>query len=330
MTAPVLDVRGLSVDFGTSQGTVHAVDDLSFSIGEGETVALVGESGSGKSTAAMSILRLIPDPPGRIVAGSVRLDGRDLLTLSDGELRHVRGREVAMIFQDPMMALNPVYTVERQIGEVLKHHFGRSRRETFDEVVELLRLVGVPAPEQRARQYPHNLSGGMRQRVMIAMALACRPRLLIADEPTTALDVTVQAQVLDLIQGLKEKFGMAVLLITHDLGIVAETAHRVVVMYAGRKVEEGGVADIFGDPRHPYTRGLLGAAKWEEGDGGLLKEIPGTVPSPFDMPKGCSFAPRCPVAVGRCRNEAPSSVDIAPQRPVRCFVAQGVVGEATP
>ncbi len=297
----VIEVEGLSVHFRTALGIVKAVDGLSFGIGEGETMAIVGESGSGKSTVAHALLRLIPDPPGKIVAGQVRFEGQDLLRLTDTAIRNVRGRRITMIFQDPMVALNPVYTVERQIGEVLRLHMGLSQSRIAAEVVDLLRLVGVPAPEERARQYPHNLSGGMRQRVMIAMALACRPKLLIADEPTTALDVTVQAQVLDLIQSLKSKFGMAVLLITHDLGVVAETAHRVIVMYAGRKVEEGPVNDIFKNPRHPYTRGLLDAAKREEADGTFLREIPGTVPSPFDMPKGCSFAPRCAVAFARCR-----------------------------
>ena len=319
----VLLVEGLSVHFRTTLGVVKAVDGLSFAIGEGETVAIVGESGSGKSTVALAALRLIRDPPGKVAGGRILFDGQDILTLPDAAIRAVRGRRIAMIFQDPMMALNPVYTVGRQIGEVLRLHLGLSKREVMAEVVELLRLVGVPAPEDRARQYPHNLSGGMRQRVMIAMALACRPKLLIADEPTTALDVTVQAQVLDLIQSLKDKLGMAVLLITHDLGIVAETAHRVIVMYAGRKVEEGSVARIFKDPGHPYTQGLLEAAKWEETEGALLREIPGVVPSPFDMPKGCSFAPRCFAALPRCRQEAPALQEIAPQRPVACFVAQG-------
>ena len=266
MTA-LLDVRSLSVEFRTTRGIVRAVEDLSFQIEQGETLAIVGESGSGKSTAAMALLRLIPDPPGRITSGEVVLDGRDLTRLAPADIRRVRGREISMIFQDPMMALNPVYTVGRQIEEVLALHLSMSRGEAAARAVELLGLVGVPAPEERVRQYPHNLSGGMRQRVMIAMALACKPRLLIADEPTTALDVTVQAQVLDLIQDLKRKLGMSVLLITHDLGVVAETAQRVVVMNGGRKVEEGPVEQIFDNPGHPYTRTLLAAARWEDIDG---------------------------------------------------------------
>ena len=317
----ILDVSGLTVDFVTAGGTLRAVNDLSFSIREGETVAIVGESGSGKSTAALSIMRLIPDPPGRLTAGRITFDGEDLATTSEAALRGVRGQRIGMIFQDPMMALNPVYTVERQIGEVLRLHRGLSRREMQTEVVELLRLVGVPAPVERAKQFPHNLSGGMRQRVMIAMALACRPKLLIADEPTTALDVTVQAQVLALINDLKQRLGMAMLLITHDLGVVAETANRVIVMYAGRKVEEGSTMDIFDDPLHPYARGLLKAARWESQGGEDLWEIPGTVPSPLDLPPGCAFAPRCAEVVPRCRQEKPQ-LGKAAGREVRCFVAQ--------
>ena len=319
----VLEVEDLSVHFRTTLGVVKAVEGLTFVVREGETVAIVGESGSGKSTVALAALRLIPDPPGKIVSGRIRFEGQDILALADAELRTVRGRRIAMIFQDPMMALNPVYTVGRQIGEVLKLHLGLGSREVAAEVVELLRLVGVPAPAERALQYPHNLSGGMRQRVMIAMALACRPKLLIADEPTTALDVTVQAQVLDLIQSLKDRLGMAVLLITHDLGVVAETAHRVIVMYAGRKVEEGPVAEIFKAPRHPYTQGLLEAAQWDQADGAPLHEIPGTIPSPFDMPRGCSFAPRCSFAIERCQREVPALSDVTARHSVACFVAQG-------
>ena len=318
----LLDVRDLTVRFRTTLGTVAAVENLSFGIEAGEVLALVGESGSGKSTAALALLRLIAEPPGEIGSGQVMFEGIDLLRLPMPAMRRMRGRQIAMIFQDPMMALNPVHTIERQIGEVLRLHLGLGRRAIASEAVELLRLVGVPAPEQRAKQYPHNLSGGMRQRAMIAMALACRPSLLIADEPTTALDVTVQAQVLDLIRDLQRKFNMAVLLITHDLGIVAEMARRVIVMYAGRKVEEGSVGAIFKDPRHPYSRGLLEAARRDD-TGAFLREIPGAVPSPFAMPRGCAFSPRCSLAVDRCRREQPLLKEIADGRPVSCFVAQG-------
>ena len=318
---PVLAIEGLSVEFATSRGPVRAVEDLSLSIGEGETVALVGESGSGKSTAAMAILRLIASPPGKIAAGRVLLDGEDMIAMDDRRLRAIRGDRVGMIFQDPMMALNPVYTVARQIGETLSLHRGLSGRAAMDETVALLRKVGVPAPETRARQYPHNLSGGMRQRVMIAMALACRPKLLIADEPTTALDVTVQAQVLRLIDELKREMGMAVLLITHDLGVVAGHAHRVAVMYAGRKVEEGATRSMFAQPRHPYTQGLLKAARRARDPSGHLWEIPGTVPSPFAMPSGCAFAPRCGAVEAACATAMPALDRMAGGGEVRCFVA---------
>ena len=271
----LIEVWDLSVHFRTTRGVVRAVEDLSFEIAEGETVAIVGESGSGKSTAALALLRLIPDPPGRIVSGEVMFEGRDLTKLSDVEIRGVRGRAISMIFQDPMMALNPVYTIGRQIEEVLELHLGMRRADARTRAIELLRLVGVPAPEERVGQYPHNLSGGMRQRAMIAMALACKPRLLIADEPTTALDVTVQAQVLELIGDLKKQLGMSVLLITHDLGVVAETAQRVIVMYGGRKVEEGPVEEIFSNPRHAYTRALLAISRWDGAEGELLPELAG-------------------------------------------------------
>ena len=273
--SPIIEARGLSVHFRTTRGVVRAVEDLSFDIAEGETVAIVGESGSGKSTAALALLRLIPDPPGRIVGGQVMFEGRDLTKLSDAEIRRVRGRAISMIFQDPMMALNPVYTIGRQIQEVLALHLDMSREDAMTRAIELLRLVGVPAPEERVGQYPHNLSGGMRQRTMIAMALACKPRLLIADEPTTALDVTVQAQVLELIGALKQQLGMSVLLITHDLGVVAETAQRVIVMYGGRKVEESPVEDIFQNPRHAYTRALLAISRWDGAEGEILPELAG-------------------------------------------------------
>ena len=319
----LLELRGLSVEFRTTQGVLRAVDDLSFSVEAGETVALVGESGCGKSTAAQALLRLIASPPGRISAGRVLFDGSDLLALTEDRMRAVRGAEIAMVFQDPAMYLNPVHTVGRQIGEVLRLHKGFGRAAALREAVELLGLVGVPAPEERAGQYPHNLSGGLRQRVMIAMALACRPRLLIADEPTTALDVTVQAQVLELIRDLKRRFGMAVLLITHDLGVVAETADRVVVMYAGRKVEEGAAEALFRDPRHPYTRGLVESASWKLRGDGSFAEIAGAVPSPLALPPGCSFAPRCDRAFGRCAGERPVAIELAARRNAECFLAAG-------
>jgi ABC-type dipeptide/oligopeptide/nickel transport system ATPase component len=277
----LLDIAGLSVRFPTTRGDVHALENLSFAIRESETVALVGESGSGKSTAALALSRLIPQESG-VISGRVTFEGRDLLALPPREIRQVRGRRIGMIFQDPMMALNPVFTIGWQLAEPLRQHFGLSQRAARDRAVELLGQVAIPAPEQRIDQYPHNLSGGMRQRVMIAMALACRPSLLIADEPTTALDVTVQAQVLSLIKTLKDELGTAVLLITHDLAVVWEIAQRVIVMYAGRKVEEGTAADVFDDPQHPYARELLRAAAFASGGDGRLPEIPGTVPSPFD------------------------------------------------
>jgi len=321
MTA-LLAIENLTVEFTTTRGVVRAVENLSLTVERGETLAVVGESGSGKSTAALAVLRLIAAGSGRIAAGRIVFEGTDLLTLPQDRLQQIRGARIGMIFQDPMMALNPVYTVGAQIAETLIAHQGMSRRAALERGVELLRRVRVPAPERRIAEYPHNLSGGMRQRVMIAMALACRPSLLIADEPTTALDVTVQAQVLSLINELKSEFGMAVLLITHDLGVVWEMAQRVVVMYAGRKVEEGPSERLFVRPAHPYTRGLLRAAKWEEGEGQRLTEIPGTVPSPFDMPAGCAFAPRCGVAVARCRGESPALGRVGTQREAACFLAE--------
>ena len=301
----IVSVRGLSVHFRTRQGTVRAVEDVSFDIGAGETVALVGESGSGKSTVAAAILRIVPSPPGTIAAGEILFEGRDLVKLPEAEMRKVRGSRIAMIFQDPMMALNPVHTIGAQVAEALLLHTPLTRRQALDRAVELLELVRVPAAATRVRQYPHNLSGGMRQRVMIAMALACDPKLLVADEPTTALDVTIQAQVLELVAELKARLGMAVLLITHDLGVVGETADRVAVMYAGRKVEEGRVEDVFAAPLHPYTRGLMRVSGWEGGSGEAMPEIAGTVPSPFEMPAGCAFAPRCDRAVGACAARQP-------------------------
>jgi peptide/nickel transport system ATP-binding protein len=318
----LLNVRDLRVTFDTSHGAVHAVDGISFQINERETVAIVGESGSGKSTTAMALTRLIPRAIGR-TTGQVTFKGRDLLALSDRQMRATRGTGIGVIFQDPMMALNPVYTIGRQIAEPLILHGRASARKAMDEAVELLRMVGVPAPGERIAHYPHNLSGGMRQRVMIAMALACRPALLVADEPTTALDVTIQMQVLSLIDELKKALGMAVLLITHDLGVVSEVAQRVIVMYAGQKVEEGPVEDVFRDPKHPYTIGLLDASDWSGDTGEYLREIPGTVPSPHEMPQGCPFSPRCPAAIARCHTERPPETSIAAGRKVSCFVGAG-------
>jgi oligopeptide/dipeptide ABC transporter ATP-binding protein len=319
--SPLLSVRGLSVEFPTRQGPVRAVEDLSFHIARGDTLALVGESGSGKSTVALALLRLVASP-GRIVRGEILFDGRDLAALSEEEIRQVRGRDIAMIFQDPMMALNPVHTIGDQIAEAVRLHLGGTKAEALERAVELLRLVRVPAPERRVREYPHNLSGGMRQRAMIAMALACNPKLLIADEPTTALDVTIQAQVLELIRELKERLHMAVLLITHDLGVVAESADRVVVMYAGRKVEEGAVRDVFRKPRHPYTEGLIKVSRWESSGGAEMPEIPGTVPSPVELPPGCSFAPRCGYAMPACSREQPPLFELADGRSSACFLAE--------
>jgi len=322
----LLQVEGLSVRFPTTRGDVAALEDFSFEMREGETVALVGESGSGKSTAALALSRLIPESTGRVISGRVMFEGRDLLALPVHDLREVRGRRIGMIFQDPMMALNPVFTIGWQLAEPLRQHFGLSQRAARDRAVELLGQVAIPAPEQRIDQYPHNLSGGMRQRVMIAMALACRPSLLIADEPTTALDVTVQAQVLSLIKTLKDELGTAVLLITHDLAVVWEIAQRVIVMYAGRKVEEGTAADVFDDPQHPYARELLRAAAFASGGDGRLPEIPGTVPSPFDMPPGCRFAPRCASAREICRAVLPPLKSSAPGHAAACVL----VGSAVP
>ena len=306
---PLLEVNRLQTHFRTPDGVNRAVDGVSFQVGEGETLAVVGESGCGKSVTANSILRLIPEPPGKI-AGSIRFRGVDLLQLSDKEMRRVRGNDISMIFQEPMTSLNPVLTVGRQLGETLRLHQRVSRREADARAVEMLRLVGIPEAKRRLGEYPHQLSGGMRQRVMIAIALSCRPKLLIADEPTTALDVTIQAQILDLMKDLKSKVGAAIILITHDLGIVAEVAERVMVMYAGRKVEEASVEKLFRTPRHPYTQGLFGAVpklgSSLAGHATKLAEIPGLVPSLKQRIPGCVFATRCASATDLCRQSAPA------------------------
>jgi peptide/nickel transport system ATP-binding protein len=332
----LLEVEELKTYFFTRDGVVRAVDGISFSIAHGETLAVVGESGCGKSVTSLSILRLIASPPGRTVAGRVLFEGRDLLGLSEPEMRRIRGDAISMIFQEPMTSLNPVLTIGQQIAEVLMLHRGLSREEATRRSAEMLRLVRMPEPERRLAQYPHQLSGGMRQRVMIAMALACEPRLLIADEPTTALDVTIQAQILELMRELKQRTGAAIMLITHDLGVVAEMAQRVVVMYAGRKVEEAPVATLFARPRHPYTRGLLdsipklGASKHAGGKRGAvtrLSEIAGTVPSLAEPIVGCAFAPRCAYATSRCRTEYPPLEEKAPGHCAACWESERMLAE---
>ncbi|WP_376091403.1 ABC transporter ATP-binding protein [Roseomonas sp. CCTCC AB2023176] len=324
MAAPLLSVENLQTHFRTPDGVNRAVDGVSFHVDAGETIAIVGESGCGKSVTAMSILRLIPEPPGKI-AGAIRFQGRDLLTLSDKEMRAIRGNDISMIFQEPMTSLNPVLTVGRQIGETLRLHQGLDARAAEAKSVEMLKLVGIPAPERRVREYPHQLSGGMRQRVMIAMALACNPKLLIADEPTTALDVTIQAQILDLMRDLKNRVGAAIVLITHDLGVVAEVAERVIVMYAGRKVEEAPVGSLFRGPKHPYTQGLLGAVpklgSSLTGEATRLSEIPGLVPSLKRRIDGCVFATRCPYVTDLCRKVAPALEAKAPGHVAACHYA---------
>ncbi len=306
---PLLEIEDLRTHFYTSDGIVRAVDGVSYSVRAGETLAVVGESGCGKSVTAMSILRLLPSPPARIVSGAIRFEGRDLLAAGEDEMRRIRGNEISMIFQEPMTSLNPVLTVGRQIAETLELHQGLSAGASRKRTVEMLDLVRIPDPARRVDEFPHQMSGGMRQRVMIAMALACNPKLLIADEPTTALDVTIQAQILELMLELKRRIGAAIILITHDLGVVAETAQRVVVMYAGRKVEEAPVEALFDRPRHPYTLGLMGSIpRLGSGSGSdrpHLTEIPGIVPRLTQPIAGCAFAERCTYAVAQCRVAAP-------------------------
>ena len=321
----LLDIRGLKTHFRTDDGWVHAVDGVDLRVEAGETVCLVGESGSGKSVTAMSVLKLLPMPPGRIVAGQVLWDGRDLVPLPPAEMQRLRGREIGMVFQEPMTALNPVYTVGEQISEGLRLHEGLSRAAALDRAAELLALVHIPMASRRVHDYPHQFSGGMRQRVMIAMALACKPRLLIADEPTTALDVTIQAQILDLLAELKERLGMAVLLITHAMGVVAEVAQRVVVMYAGQVSEEGSVEEVFQRPWHPYTQGLIRSIPRIDADaarGARLVSIPGTVPSLIEPPPGCRFAPRCAYARDACTQATPALREVGPGHRVACILEE--------
>jgi peptide/nickel transport system ATP-binding protein len=330
----LLEVHGLQTFFYTRDGILKAVDGVSFTLGSAETLAIVGESGCGKSMTALSVMRLVPDPPGKIVGGGVRLAGTDLLRLDERAMRKVRGKDISMIFQEPMTSLNPVMTIGRQIAEVLLLHENLSRTAARDKAVEMLQLVRIPEPAQRAREYPHQLSGGMRQRAMIAMALACNPKVLIADEPTTALDVTIQAQILDIILDLQRKLGTAVILITHDLGVVAETAQRVIVMYAGRKVEEASVQQLFARPLHPYTHGLMASIprldlmRGETGGAGRLQEIPGMVPPLTNLPPGCAFAPRCAFAEDRCRTHYPAYEQKRPGHWAACWRSGELYGAA--
>ena len=313
----LLEVRDLVTEFRTEHGTVRAVDRVSFEIEPGKTLGVVGESGSGKSVTALSILRLVPEPPGRIAGGEIRYRGRNLLELPVKEMRGIRGNDISMIFQEPMTSLNPVFTAGDQVAEAVRLHRRVSRSQALEVAVEMFRLVGIASPAERVRSYPHQLSGGMRQRVMIAMALVCRPDLLIADEPSTALDVTIQAQILDLLRRLQGELGMSILLITHDLGVVAETCEEVVVMYAGRIVERARTADLFASPRHHYTAGLLRSVPGFQSGSARLLEIPGMVPSLHQLPHGCKFRDRCPAAQERCREEEPELLPLGASR-VRC------------
>ncbi len=323
MADRLLELKGLKTYFFTDEGVVRAVDGVDLHIDKGETLGIVGESGCGKTVTALSVMKLIPMPPGRIVEGQILYLGRDLVTLPPGQMRKVRGKEISMVFQEPMTSLNPVFTIGEQIAEAIRLHEGLGRRAAMDKTVEMLKIVHMANPERRVKEYPHQLSGGMRQRVMIAMALSCNPKLLIADEPTTALDVTIQAQILELLNELKSKLGMAVMLITHDMGVIAETAQRVMVMYAGKVVEEAPVKDLFKEPLHPYTQGLLrsipridlAATKKQR-----LEAIPGVVPNLLEAPPGCRFTPRCQFAKAVCAEKDPVLKEIKPGHKVSCWL----------
>ena len=317
----LLDIQGLTTHFFTRSGVIKAVDNLSLRLQKGRVLGLVGESGCGKTVTALSILNLVPYP-GKIVSGRIVFEGQDLLTLSAGEIRAIRGAKIAMIFQEPMTALNPVFTVGNQIAEVLTAHQQVTKQQALDAATELLRSVGIPSPEKRVHEYPHQLSGGMRQRVMIAMAIACKPSLILADEPTTALDVTIQAHILELLGRIQAEMGMAMILVTHDLGLIAERAHEVAVMYAGRIVEQAETRELFANPQHPYTRGLMASIP-RPGDAGKtrLKTIPGTVPRLYDLPVGCTFSPRCDIKTAKCDTE-PALVEVKPGHLVRCWEAK--------
>ena len=320
MPEPILQLENLVTEFDTDEGRVRAVDDVSFSVNAGETLGIVGESGCGKSVTAQSIMRLLPQPMGQIVSGHIRFQGHDLASVSLEQMRTIRGAQIGMVFQEPMTALNPVHTIGRQLAEVLLLHKKISKREALRQSVEMLDKVGIPAPDIRLGEYPHQLSGGMRQRVVIAMALACQPKLLIADEPTTALDVTIQAQILELIKDLQRDMGMAVILITHDLGVIAETSQQVVVMYAGKVAEQGSVYDVFDHPTHPYTRGLLASIpRLNTTPKSALTVIPGMVPGLLDLPAGCRFANRCHYCVDSCTVASPPPEQVGVGHSVSCY-----------
>ena len=322
----LLDIRGLRTQFFTDDGLARAVDGVSYSLEKGETVGVVGESGCGKSVTALSVLRLIPDPPGKIVDGEIVFEGTDLLGLSSADMRRIRGNDISMIFQEPMTSLNPVFTIGNQITEAVRLHQGLNKKQALEKAIEALRLVGIPVPDRRVHEYPHQLSGGMRQRAMIAMALSCNPKVLIADEPTTALDVTIEAQILDLMRTLQDELGTAIIMITHDLGVIAEMARKVVVMYAGKVVEQAPVERIFASPNHPYTQGLLQSLprldKDASGAKQRLQEIPGIVPSLLNLPTGCKFASRCPSVMPQCKEQEPSLEQVASDHYSACWLNQ--------
>ncbi len=320
MSEKLVEIRNLKTHFHTEDGVVQAVDGVNMYVKRGETLGIVGESGCGKSQTCLSVMRLIQHP-GKIVEGEILFEGENLVSKPESDMRKIRGNDISMIFQEPMTSLNPVYTIGDQIAEAIELHQGLSHKEAIDKAIEMLRLVGIPLPERRVHEYPHQLSGGMRQRVMIAMALSCNPKLLIADEPTTALDVTIQAQILELMKKLKKELGMAIMLITHDLGVIAEMAERVVVMYGGRVVEEADVVSLFKHPLHPYTEGLLRSIPRMDEDREVLHVIEGVVPNPLHLPPGCRFNPRCPYTIDKCKEVQPSLEQVAPGRFVACHLA---------
>ncbi|MEG0688068.1 MAG: ABC transporter ATP-binding protein [Hungatella sp.] len=324
MENKILEVKDLKTYFYTEEGVVHSVDGLSYELRERETLAIVGESGCGKSVSSLSVMRIIQSPPGKIESGSqILFEGKDILKISENEMQNIRGNEISMIFQEPMTSLNPVFTVGQQIHQILHYHQKINKNQAKQRAIEMLKLVGIPSPELVVDQYPHQLSGGMRQRVMIAMALSCNPRILIADEPTTALDVTIQAQILRLMIDLKSKFNTAIILITHDMGVVAEMADNVLVMYAGQAIEYAAVTDIFSDPKHPYTQGLLQSIPKLHEEVERLYAIKGSVPSAVDFPKGCRFAPRCQKCRDICNKQAPDLYEVGNGRKVRCHLYAG-------